>query len=199
MTSYTDSSLDTPSGLPRTAPFSACAPGFRRLYEAHFDLVFGLICRFGVAPHDAEDLTQQVFFVAHRRLHEVGNVVTPQAWLRAIAVRVVHAHYRWKKVRRVHAWLVERTWAARSTDEQTPERATLADEALEKVQMVLQQMSSKLRDTLVLVELEELDPRDAAETLGIPLNTLRSRRALARAEFRRLWKAIDANKDADHG
>jgi RNA polymerase sigma-70 factor, ECF subfamily len=134
--------------------------------------------------------------VVHRRMPEPDGLRKPEAWLRAIAVRVVHEHYRWRRIRSVRAWLIEHSWAARSVEERTPERAAVAHETLAHVRRVLQRMSTKLRDTLVLVEFEDLDLREAAELLGIPVNTVRSRRGLARAEFRRLWKQIDGAKAA---
>ena len=92
----------------------------------------------------------------------------------------------------------DHSWAGSGIEERTPEHAALGDESLERLRTVLEQMSPKLRDTLVLVDLEELLPREAAEILGVPLNTVRSRRALARAEFRRLWQGFDPQRTPDH-
>lgn len=171
---------------------------FRQLYDDYFDLVCGLIARFGVASPDVEDLTQQVFVVVHRRLAETPDLRDPSAWLRAVSVRVVHEHYRWRKIRRVHQWIVEHSWAGRSVDEWTPEGAAAAQEQLHVVRRVLQRMSSKLRDTLVLLELEELEASEVAEILGIPLNTVRSRRSLARIEFRKLWRQATGGSEPEH-
>jgi RNA polymerase sigma-70 factor (ECF subfamily) len=190
------------SSVPASAPAggeatSTRAPGisFRQLYDQHFDLVFRLITRFGVDPAEVEDLTQRVFVVAYRRMDRVGTLDQPQAWLRAIAVRILHEHHRWRRVRRLRAWLVENSWAGRRLEESTPERSLLDQETLTRIRWVLGQMSAKLCDTLVLVELEELSPHEAAAILGIPLNTVRSRRLLARVEFRRLWHQRKAEHD----
>ncbi len=163
---------------------------FCRLYEEYFDEVHGLVCRFGVGPGDALDLTQQVFGVALRHQRDISELSVPRSWLRAIVVRVVHEHYRFLRVRRLKAWLVEHSWAGRAVDERTPEASTLEDETRTRVRSVLERMSTKLRNTLVLVELEELDPQEVAKLLAISHNTLRSRRRLARAEFARLWAAM---------
>ncbi len=164
---------------------------FPRFYAEHFELVYRFISRYGIRASEVEDLSQRVFMVVHARRAELGSIEKPEAWLRSIAVRVVRHYFRWQRVRRAHAWLVRHSWAGRGIEERTPEHAVLGDESLERVRAVLHQMSPKLRDTLVLVELEELLPREAAEILGVPPNTVRSRRALARAEFRRLWQEFD--------
>jgi RNA polymerase sigma factor (sigma-70 family) len=109
-----------------------------------------------------------------------------------VAARVVREHYRWRKVRRLRAWIVEHSWAGRSIQEGTPETNALSSEASERVHRVLQAMSAKLRDALVLTDLEELGTREAAEILAIPHNTLRSRHRLAREQFLRLWQASES-------
>jgi RNA polymerase sigma factor (sigma-70 family) len=164
---------------------------FGYLYETYFASIYRMISRYGVAPADVEDLAQRVFLAAHEQLSRDVEPEKPEAWLRTIGLHVVHEYFRWRRVRRVKAWLVEYSWAGRSTVEQTPETLALRDECLEGVRWVLTRMSSKLRDALVLLDLEELSPREAAELLAIPLNTVRSRRALARVEFRRLWQVYE--------
>lgn len=168
---------------------------FSRLYAEHFERVYGLLGRYGVAPADVEDLVQQVFSVAFAHQSELVRIENPRAWLTAIAVRIAHEHYRRRRVRRLKAWVVEHSWAARATDEVTPEREALKTEASTRVRDVLERMSEKLRDALVLVELEELGTREAAEILAIPHNTLRSRQRLARAEFERLWRIQERERE----
>jgi RNA polymerase sigma-70 factor (ECF subfamily) len=171
---------------------------FPRFYAEYFEIVYRLISRYGVRASEIEDLAQRVFMVVHARRAELGVLEKPEAWLRSITIRVVRHYYRWQRVRRAHAWLVRHSWAGRGIDERTPEQAALGDESLERLRTVLGQLSPKLRDTLVLVDLEELLPREAADILGVPLNTVRSRRALARAEFRRLWQGFDQQRTRDH-
>lgn len=154
--------------------------------------------RFGIGRHDAEDIAQRVFLVAHRHVEDHDGIEHPSAWLRAITVRVVREHYRWLRLRRAASWLVELSWAGRARDELTPEREALAGESLGHVRDVLLHMSEKLREALVLLDIEDLSPREAAELLRVPQNTLRSRRALAREEFRRLWEKRATPKGFAH-
>jgi RNA polymerase sigma-70 factor (ECF subfamily) len=168
---------------------------FSELYAANFERVYRLLGRYGVPPAEVEDLTQQVFGVVLGHKNELLAIENSSAWLSAIAVRVVHEHYRWRRVRRLKAWLVERSWAGRAVDERTPERDALEDETAARVRAVLARMSPKLRDALVLVDLDEREPREAAQILGIPHNTLRSRQRLARAEFERLWRLSERERE----
>src|SRR5215468_9340062 len=160
---------------------------WRVLYDEHFDAIYRLVCRFGVPLSEVEDLTQMVFERAHRRMSDVDEVRHVGVWLRGIAVRVVAEHRRWQRVRRLRQWLLESTTEAALSRAPTPEQMTAAAHVQRRVGAVLDQMSRKLRDVLVLVEIDERSPEEAAEILGIPTNTVRSRRRLARERFRKLW------------
>jgi len=176
---------------------SAADCDFRSFYCSHFDEVTGFVLRFGIESHDAEDLVQRVFMVALRHFTsaETETVELPSAWLRAIALRTIHEYFRWWRVRRAASWLVEQSWAGRAKDDANPERDVLANESLQHVRSVLFRMSSKLRDALVLLDINGMSPGEAARLLGIPRNTMRSRHNLARAEFKRLWDRATPRKD----
>jgi RNA polymerase sigma-70 factor (ECF subfamily) len=175
-----------PEAGSRAAP-AAEKYAFSQLYEQHFDQVMAFVLRFGIRAEDAEDLVQRVFVVALRRYESAEPIEQPVAWLRAVALRVVHEHFRWWKVRRAGQWLLEQSWAGRQDDEVSPERDVLANESLHRIRQVLHRMSSKLRDAFVLLDIDGMSARDAAQLLGISHNTMRSRHNLAREEFRRLW------------
>lgn len=164
---------------------------WRTLYDESFDSIYRLVFSLGVSPEEIEDVVQRAFLIAYRRLQELSEsgVNHPRAWLRGIAVRVVSEHRRWRRVRRVKSWLLRATIDA-STQERsiTPEDDARAAQARQLVHRVLARMSPKLRDVLVLLELEECPAQEVATILKIPANTVRSRKRLARQEFERLWR-----------
>lgn len=170
---------------------------WRALYDEQFAQVYRLVCRFGVPFADVEDVAQRVFVVAYRRVQEIDDVRNVAAWLRAIVVRVVAEHRRWLRVRRVKQWVLRASAEVERAPQPTPERDAAAQEAQRTVAAVLAQMSPKLRDVLVLLELEQLDLREAAETLGIPANTVRSRRRLAREQFQRISERMNVGWRSD--
>ena len=161
---------------------------WRVLYQEHVDRIYRMVCRFGVEPGEVEDITQKTFIIAHQRMQEVESVENVGAWLRGIAVKVIGHHRRWSGVRRVKRWLVQATFgdeAAAPPD--TPEEGVASQEDQAKVRAVLEEMSPKLREVLVLTEIEDCQPAEVAQILGIPVNTVRSRKRLAKEEFQRLW------------
>lgn len=159
---------------------------WRRLYDEQFARMYRLVCRFGVAPGDAEDVVQQVFVIAHRRIREIDEVRSVAGWLRGITVRVVSDYHRWWRVRRVKQWIVESTSGTAAPA--TPERETEQAQVQARVNATLQRMTPKLRAVLVLCDIEECSVSEAAEALEIPVNTVRSRRRLARESFQGLWQ-----------
>jgi RNA polymerase sigma factor (sigma-70 family) len=171
---------------------------FAGLYRGHFDEVIHLILRFGIRPADAEDLAQKVFMIAHQRTAELKELERPGAWLRGVTLRVVREHFRWWKVRRVASWIVEYSWAAEEYDLHTPEVAASTEQTLSQVRVVLGRMSDKLREAMVLLNVEGMTPREAACELGVPENTMRSRRILARQEFARLWSQNAGRRKGQH-
>jgi len=156
------------------------------LYERHFDDVYRLVRRGGVAAAEGEDVTQRVFLRVYDLLAHTSEVVHPHAWLRAITLRVVSEHHRFWRLRRVKRWMLELAAGLRSTAD-TPEDQVGASEQQERVAEIVAQMSPKLREVIVLCDLEELEAAEVAPILGIPQNTVRSRRLLAREQFARLW------------
>jgi RNA polymerase sigma-70 factor (ECF subfamily) len=160
---------------------------WRALYDDQFDRVYRLACRFGVPASEIEDVAQQVFLVAYRRIGEVKEIANLAAWLRGIAVKVIADHHRWQRVRRMKQWMVNGIYARSPAEQVTPARGAEDAQLHEQIGAVLRRMSPKLRAVLVLCDIEECSLGEVSEALRIPINTVRSRRRLARDSFRRMW------------
>jgi RNA polymerase sigma-70 factor, ECF subfamily len=156
------------------------------LYRQHFGEVYRFVWRAGAPADEVEDLTQRAFVVAYERIDDLHQLTNARAWLRGIALRLLAAHRRWRKVRELKRWLVK----AEPPPPITPEQHVATDQLGELVRRALEGISPKLRDALVLCDMEDLTPAEAAEILGVPLNTVRSRRRLAREEFARAWASL---------
>ena len=166
---------------------STRAAAWEEIYASHFADMHRLIWNCGVTESEAEDLAQRVFVIAYERIQEIQELTSVGGWLRGIALRVVSSHRRWRRVRRVKDWVVK-------AEAPVPQAAVAPDahaedqERVERVRQVLGAMKPKLRDVLVLCDLSGLDVAEAAESLRAPVNTVRSRRRLAREQFGRIWR-----------
>lgn len=159
---------------------------FERLYAAHAGAVRGYAMR-RCDPETADDVVADVFLVAWRRRAELPE--EPLPWLLGIARRVLANHARGQSRRvRLHDRLAtERTalTAPAHADERQSARLSAA----------LARLSERDRELLLLMAWEGLEPRQAAEVLGVRPNTLAVRFHRAR---RRLSAALEA-QDADDG
>src|SRR5262245_42435105 len=151
---------------------------FDDVYEAHFEYVYRVIVRLAGRTH-AEDLTQEVFAVVHRRLDEFEGRAKLTTWLFQIAYRVVGAHMRRERLRRLVAATLPIVDAPPVHDEIPLERA----EQSIALARALGRLSWKKRVVLVLHEVEDWPCELIAERMGVPVATVWTRLHHARKEL----------------
>lgn len=120
--------------------------------------------------HDADDLLQQAFIVAWRKADQAPSG-DAWPWLAAIIAGEAY-NYRRKRARRQAAPLsAAGDQAMESRHQQELEQAEL--HAL--IHLALNELSAEQRIAIVLTHLSGLTQQQAADALGIPLNTLKAR------------------------
>lgn len=139
--------------------------------------------------HAAEDLLQETFLQAARRLERVSQAVSPRAWLYGIARNVAVTALR--RRRRVEPLPGEVAAEMPADDQRLAEvRAAIAD------------LPDTLRETLELRLRCDLSYEEIAAVLGIPVGTVRSRLHLALQRLRAATQEADEpqrHKDAESG
>ena len=160
-------------------------PAWRTFYEAHFNFVYRVARRLGTPEAEVEDVSQEVFLVAFRRLDSFseGKVST---WLYRIAANVVSARHRGRRVRRLFLQLFSRAGAQTQTGPLRPDQAVESTEVEQGVQEILERMGAKKREVFALFELEGLSGDEIAERVACPVETVWSRLHYARREFEKL-------------
>jgi RNA polymerase sigma-70 factor (ECF subfamily) len=135
----------------------------------------------------AEDLTQETFLRALPALARFEGRSSLRTWLLSIARRVCADHLRTKKRRGLV--LVGEDTALADLQRDVP-----ADEVGGTVaaQDVLDRLEPERREAFVLTQLIGLPYAEAAEVVGCPIGTIRSRVARARADL------VEALVAADH-
>ncbi len=127
---------------------------WRRAFREHFDMIYGQTYRMGVAPGDIDDVVQEVFFLAYRKMGVLKNLGNFGGWLRGLAIRVASHHLRYRRLRIALRWKITPLmlgWTENMDD--NPETAMQAKIQSERARHVIARMSAKLRAVLVLVEL----------------------------------------------
>lgn len=159
---------------------------FDRLYEEYCDFVWRSACRLGVDGIDADDLVQEVFFVAHRRLQEFEGRASAKTWLFGILHHVLQHHFR--SHARKHRHLL--AGSSRPDPDQLPDvhaagpvESAEQAESLRVLDRLLCQLGEERRVVFVLAEIEQMTAGEIAEAVGINVNTVYSRLRVARQEF----------------
>lgn len=163
------------------------------LARAWLPIVHAWCARLGGPAVDAEDAAHEALLAMCRNLGRVTDPDGFPAWLFAICRKTVANHRRRAWVRR---WMpgvaVEAVYSGWS-----PERTAEARQTAALVWRALDELPAAQREVLVLCELEERPGSEAAELLGIPLGTVRSRLRLARDAFRAALVARGAVVDLE--
>lgn len=159
---------------------------YRELYAEHFPVVSRMARRLGTPASEVDDVTQEVFEKAFRKLDRFhgGNF---GFWIHRICANVVTDHHRRRQVRQTlsRLWKAEAPEEVEATDSVGDGEPTSAD-AERFVGKVLAHMRPKHREVFVLFELEHRPGEEIAERVGCPLATVWTRLFHARKEFARL-------------
>ncbi len=142
----------------------------------------------------AEDIVQSVFISAYSGIkHFRGQSI--RAWLLKMVRNACIDEFRRQKR---HPWITlepknadgDEVEAARwcIDSHPSPEESVIRLEAAQKIDQALQQLPDGMREVVVLIDMEEIDYQEAAVILGLPLGTIKSRLARARARLKQiLW------------
>jgi RNA polymerase sigma-70 factor (ECF subfamily) len=166
-----------------TARDAASAGGraFDEIYDAYFPYIWRSVQRLGVPASRTDDVVQEVFIIAYRKLDTFAGRSSIKTWLYGIALhRARSCLAEERRDTREEPVDAERIHAPDAT--RPGHRAEYA-EAARVVDAVLCGLDGDQREVFVLAELEELSAPEIAEVLGVRLNTVYSRLRLAREAF----------------
>jgi RNA polymerase sigma-70 factor (ECF subfamily) len=160
-------------------------------FERHFSMVWRSLRRLGVPAGAIDDAAQDVFLVLHRRWLDFQHQSSLKTWIYGILLRVASDHKR--RARRERARWSPEPSELESTAEQ-PDRLYQQREASRLLHEALSQLDDKERQIVVFVDLEEGSVVDAAEALGINLNTAYSRLRRGRQSFEKALRVASLSK-----
>ena len=151
---------------------------FPALYQRYLPRTLRWLRQFGVAERHREDVAQETWIRVLRTLEHYESSRPFEPWLMTITFRAACDHHRRADVRRERL-----TEGGQVEPRATPAMEDLMIDAAQTLDRVLAQLSEEHRIVLMMVDGEELDPKDVAEALGVPLNTVYSRLSRARVQF----------------
>ena len=158
-------------------------PTWEEIVEQHSARVYRLAYRLTGNPHDAEDLTHDVFIRVFRSLHSY-QPGTFEGWLHRITTNVFLDKMRRKQRIRFDALSDER--ADRLTSASPSPDVAYADQTFDDdVERALATLPPDFRAAVVLCDVEGLSYEEIAEIMGAKLGTVRSRIHRGRSMLRK--------------
>src|SRR5258708_8404707 len=156
------------------------------LVKVHTRRVYSICYRFVGKDSEAQDLTQEVFLRLFRTLKSfrVGEGCFP-VWLTRLTRNLLIDNYRRTKQERVTDSIEEQLpmLEGRQSGANRADHLLAGREASEMLPAALQRLSPELRETVILRDLEEMEYREIAKTLGVPEGTVKSRLNRGRADL----------------
>ncbi len=162
-------------------PLQWVPPTWDEVVRLHSARVYRLAYRLTGNPHDAEDLTHDVFVRVFRSLADF-TPGTFEGWLHRITTNLFLDRVR--RAQRIRFDALpddsERIPGRERSPEQVFEETHLDDD----VQAALDALPTDFRAAVVLCDIEGLSYEEIAATLGVKLGTVRSRIHRGRAQLR---------------
>jgi RNA polymerase sigma-70 factor (ECF subfamily) len=159
---------------------------FEEIYRVHAGRLFSVACRMLGNQADAEDLLQEIFLAAHRKLETFRGESALGTWLYRLATNLCLDHLRSRAGR-----------SSQLTDSIEDEvglfdRSTsgLAERAVTRMDLerALMRLPEGCRAAFVLHDIEGLEHREVADALGIAEGTSKSQVHKARLRLRALLR-----------
>jgi RNA polymerase sigma-70 factor (ECF subfamily) len=152
-------------------------PSMEQLVDAYATPLYRYAFRLSGCAADAEDLTQDTFCQAQMKLHQVRDLSRTKAWLFSI-LRNSYLH-------RLRAGKHEQSLPIDCLGD-VPDRppGPLPEVEPERLQLALAELPEPFRTPIILFYFEEFSYRDIAEQMELPLGTVMSRLARAKAHLR---------------
>jgi len=164
---------------------------FQLLVERYQERLFGLARHYTKSAVEVEDIVQDSFLKAYRRLATFQRQSSFSTWLYRIAVNTALDYL--KRSGRSPVQVVEdpeltaapqRAQAGSGAAVAAPDANLARQEVARITAEVLEELPEIFRTVLVLREFEDLSYQEMADVLGISIGTVESRLFRARARFK---------------
>lgn len=158
---------------------------FADLVLPHLDTALTLARWLTGNATDAEDVTQDACLRAFKALERdsSGGIANPRAWFLAITR---NAAFTWLARNRPNSLVLtaepdSEENASTAKRPETPEESIIAAADAARIDKAIAALPQAFRETIVMREINGLSYRDIADVTGVPIGTVMSRLARARA------------------
>ncbi len=173
------------------------AASFEPLIKKYQGRIFAIARRYSNNESDAEDIVQEVWIKAYKKLNSYKGKAPFEHWLTRLAIRTCYDFLRHKKRVAETAFSEigdgEKDWLERfKTDPELAKEDEDAAKAL--VERLLNELSPASRLVITLLEIEDKSVKEVAELTGWSPALVKVRAFRARAEMKKCLSKIIKSK-----
>ena len=152
---------------------------FAELYRHHSPRIFALACRMSGSSEAGEDLLQEIFLQAHRKIRGFKGDSTVGTWLYRLAINHCLDFVRSRQAK------MEKATDSLDRDDAPPAGAS-HESPVERIDLerAIRQLPPGCREAFVLHDVEGYEHREIARMLGIAEGTSKSQVFKARMKLR---------------
>ena len=156
---------------------------FETIYRQHASRLYTLACRMAGSPEDGEDLLQEIFLQAYRKLGSFKGDAALGTWLYRLALNhcLDYVRSRQAKMNKLTGTLDAEMSVEPVARRETPIARLDLERAVER-------LPEGCRQAFVLHDVEGFDHKEVAKLLGIAEGTSKSQVFKARSRLRGLLK-----------
>ena len=153
------------------------------LFKNHWGRLYRFVLKHVRNGDDAEDIAQQAFVEAARSVSTYRGQSKISTWLYGIAMNLVR-NYLSRSPHKVYKFEEDEVLVNLPAASPCPAGQLELLQQIGLLENALAGMPGEMRETLLLVSMEEMSYEDAARTMSIPVGTVRSRVSRARSHLR---------------
>jgi RNA polymerase sigma-70 factor (ECF subfamily) len=158
------------------------------LVERHYDPLLGYLYRLARGDRSlAQDLAQETFLHTLRGIAHYTYPRPFKPWLYAIATNLARNHYNRADTRRTDNTDEDQEYGA----EDAPDSVLFEQDETQAVIAALDSLPDHQREVIVLYFYQSLSQQAIADTLSIPLGTVKSRLSIGVSRLRERMKALN--------
>ena len=164
---------------PPAYQMTGARPTFSRLFQEYQHAVFNYVLRMVADRDRAEDITQETFIKAYRKLDTLTDDASIRPWLYRIATNATIDEIRRRR------FFTTDALPDRADDAPGPEAQAMAGRLDDAVQRALLRLRPNQRQCLVLSDIEDMSGQQIADVMGMSYGAVRTLLCRARGEMRR--------------
>lgn len=142
----------------------------KEMVEAHGDSVYRLALRYTGNCSIAQDITQETFLKAFKRINSFDQDKPAKPWLLKIAGNLCKNYLR--DNREIPVDFIE---AMEKTDQANPEQLYINQERDTELMRAVKNLPDKYREVIMLKHVNELSYSEICEVLGLELSLVKNR------------------------